>query len=166
MQRRPVLRRFVRWLAFLGVSDADTDQTRAQKVSLTLAASTITALAVIWVGTYAALGLYQAAALPFVYQLVSLGSLAVFARTKSYRFLRSTQALLMTLLPFMLQWSLSGYVASSAVSLWALVAVFGTLFFFSVDESIPWFVAFAALTVFSGLIEPTLARDPAPILDL
>jgi len=156
---------FVRWLAYVGVSDDDGDATRAQKVALTLAASTVTALAVIWVGTYAALGLFQAASIPFAYQVVSLASLAVFARTKSYRFLRFTQASLMTLLPFLLQWSLGGYVASSAVSLWALVAAFGTLFFFSVNASIPWFVAFVALTAFSGLFEPTLAQNAAPIPD-
>ncbi len=118
MDRRPVLARFVQWLALLGVTDSDPDETRAQKVALTLAASLIMALAIIWVATYWALGLFEAAAIPFAYQVVSLGSLAVFARTKSYGFFRFTQALLMTLLPFLLQWSLGGYVASSAVSLW------------------------------------------------
>jgi len=165
MDRRPDLARFVQWLALLGVSDSDSDETRAQKVTLTLAASVVTALAVIWVGTYWALGLSQAAAIPFAYQVVSLASLAVFARTKSYGFLRFTQALLMTLLPFLLQWSLGGYVASSAVSLWAIVAAFGTLFFFSVDASIPWFLAFVVLTLFSGVIDPALARNAAPIPD-
>jgi class 3 adenylate cyclase len=165
MDRRPPLARLVRWLAFLGVSDTDSDETGGQKVALTLATSTVIGLAVIWVGTYAALGIYLAAAIPFTYQLVSLTSLVVFARTKSYRFLRSSQAVLMTALPFLLQWSLGGYVASSAVSLWALVAVFGTLFFFSVNASIPWFIAFAGLTVLSGVIEPTLAQQPAPIPD-
>lgn len=165
MDRRSDLARFVQWLALLGVADSDPDETRAQKVALTLAASLITALAVIWVGTYSALGLFRAAAIPFAYQLVSLASLAVFARTKSYGFFRFTQALLMTLLPFLLQWSLGGYVASSAVSLWAIVAAFGTLFFFSVDASIPWFVAFAVLTLFSGMIDPTLARNAAAIPD-
>jgi class 3 adenylate cyclase len=165
MDRRPPLARLVRWLALLGVSDTDSDETRGQKVALTLATSTVIGLAVIWVGTYAALGIYLAAAIPFTYQLVSLTSLIVFARTKSYRFLRSSQAMLMTALPFLLQWSLGGYVASSAVSLWALVAVFGTLFFFSVNASIPWFIAFAGLTVLSGVIEPTLAQQPAPIPD-
>ncbi|MGH9174679.1 MAG: adenylate/guanylate cyclase domain-containing protein [Vicinamibacterales bacterium] len=157
--------RLVRWFASLGVSDADSDETRGQKIVLTLAAITVTALAVIWVATYAALGLFQAAAIPFVYQLVSLASLAAFARTKSYEFFRFTQALLMTLLPFLLQWSLGGYVASSSVSLWAIIAVFGTLFFFSVNGSIPWFAAFAVLTVFSGLLDPILARNAAPIPD-
>jgi adenylate cyclase len=165
MDRWPVLARFVRWLALLGVSDSDSDETRAQKVALTLAASVITALAVIWVGTYSALGLFQAAAIPFAYQVAALASLVAFARTKSYGFFRFTQAILMTLLPFLLQWSLGGYVASSAVSLWAIVAAFGTLFFFNVNASIPWFVAFVVLTVLSGAIDPTLARNAARIPD-
>ena len=165
MVHRPHVGRLVRWLASLGVSDADSDETRGQKVALTLAASTVTALSVSWVGTYFALGLYQAAAIPLAYQVISLATLAVFARTKSYGFFRVTQAVLMTSLPFLLQWSLGGYVASSAVSLWAIVAVFGTVFFFSVDESIPWFLAFALLSVVSGVIEPTLASNAAPMPD-
>ncbi len=165
MERSSDLARFVQWLALLGVTDKDPDETRAQMVALTLAASLATALAVIWVGTYSALGLFQAAAIPFAYQLVSLASLAIFARTKRYGFFRFTQALLMTLLPFLLQWSLGGYVASSAVSLWAIVAAFGTLYFFSVDASIPWFVAFAVLTLISRVIDPTLARNAAAIPD-
>jgi adenylate cyclase len=66
-------------------------------------------------------------------------------------------------LPFLLQWTLGGYVASSAVSLWALVAAIGTLFFFTARGSIPWFLAFLGLTVASGLLEPLVARSPAPI---
>jgi class 3 adenylate cyclase len=157
---------FVRRLALLGVAETDSDETRAQKATLTLAAASISGLAVIWVATYWALGLVQAAAIPFVYQVASVASLLVFARTKSYRFLRFSQGAMMTLLPFLLQWTLGGYVASSAVSLWALVAAIGTLFFFTADESIPWFVAFLALTALSGLLDPVLARSPAAIPDL
>jgi class 3 adenylate cyclase len=72
---------------------------------------------------------------------------------------------MMTLLPFLLQWTLGGYVASSAVSLWGLVAAVGTLFFFTTAESIPWFGLFVGLTVFSGLIDPVVAANPAPIPD-
>jgi len=71
----------------------------------------------------------------------------------------------MSLLPFLLQWSLGGYVASSAVSLWALVAAIGALFFYTSRESIPWFVLFVALTVVSGVIDPWLSVSPAPIPD-
>jgi class 3 adenylate cyclase len=159
------LTRPLRWLAFIGVVDRDPDALRAQKVALTLAASLITVLSVAWVGTYWALGLPQAAAIPFAYQVASIASLILFARSKSYRFFRVSQAAMMTMLPFLLQWTLGGFVASSAVSLWALVAAIGTLFFFTADESIPWFVAFIALMVASGLLEPSLAANAASIPD-
>lgn len=156
----------IRWLAHIGVADSDADAVRAQKATLTLSAACVTGLAFIWVGTYLVLGLAQAAVIPFAYQVASVASLAVFARTKSYRLFRFGQAAMMTLLPFALQWTLGGYVASSAVSLWAVVAAVGTLFFFTADESIPWFLAFFGLSVVSGFLEPRLALNPAPIPEL
>jgi hypothetical protein len=152
-------------LASIGIAEPDDDAIRVQKAALTVAACTITGLSVIWVGTYWLLGLPVAATIPFVYQVASIASLAVFARSKSYRILRFSQAAMMTLLPFLLQWTLGGYVASSAVSLWGLVAAVGTLFFFTTAESIPWFGLFVGLTVFSGLIDPVVAANPAPIPD-
>lgn len=166
MRRDLKLRRFVQHLAALGVAETDDDETRAQKVTLTLAAVFVTVLSVIWVGTYAVLGLYAAAAIPLTYQVASVASLLVFARTKSYRFFRFSQAVMMTLLPFALQWVLGGYAASSVVSLWALIAAIGTLFFFTANESIPWFVVFLGLTLLSGILEPTLSRSPAAIPDV
>jgi class 3 adenylate cyclase len=155
--------RRVRRFALIGVVESDPDETRAQKATLTLAVACVTCLAVIWVGTYWLLGLPQAAAIPFTYQVASLASLALFARTKSYPFFRFSQAAMMLLLPFFLQWTLGGYVASSAVSLWALVAAIGALFFFTAGESIPWFIAFLGLTLLSGLLEPIVSQNPAAI---
>jgi class 3 adenylate cyclase len=156
-------RRWVQRVAFLGVDPADPDELRLQKVTLTLAAVTVTFLAIVWVGTYLALGLPVSAAIPFAYQVVSIASLAIFARTKGFRFFRASQLALIFALPFLLQWSLGGYVASSAVSLWALVGAFGALFFYSTRDAIPWFVAFLALTALSGLAEPIVSSNPAPI---
>ena len=155
----------VRRLAVIGVAETDSEPLRAQKSSLTVAAMSVIALATIWVATYFALGLAAAAAIPLIYQVTSVASLIVFARTKSYPFFRTSQAAMMTALPFVLQWTLGGYVASSAVSLWAFVAAIGTLFFFSVTGSIPWFTAFVVLTLVSGLLEPSLAQNAAPIPD-
>src|SRR3990172_182915 len=90
-------------------------------------------------------------------------SLAWFHRTKDSRFFRTSQLVLIILLPFLLQWSLGGYVASSAVSLWGLVGALSSLFFFSPRQAIPWFVAFIGLTVASGLAEPVVARGAASI---
>lgn len=155
----------MRRLALLGVDGRDTEETLAQKATLTLAAALIVLLAIIWVGTYWALGLPGSAAIPLTYQVATVASLVLFAQTKSYRFLRASQAVMMTVLPFLLQWSLGGFVASSAVSLWALCAAVGTLFFFTAAESIPWFVAFVGLVVVSGVVDPLVAQHPAPIPD-
>jgi class 3 adenylate cyclase len=86
-------------------------------------------------------------------------SIFLFARFKSYPLFRTSQLFLMTLLPFLLQWSLGGYVASSAVSLWALVAAFGALVFAGPRAAIPWYLAFLALTVISAIIDPLLPRS-------
>jgi class 3 adenylate cyclase len=157
------LRRLVEGIAFVGVAPTDSDELRLQKVALTLSAVTVSTLAVIWVGTYLALGLPLSAAIPFGYQVVSIASLAWFGWTRDYPAFRSVQLLLIMLLPFLLQWSLGGYVASSAVSLWALVGALGALFFFSPREAIPWFVAFIGLTAASGLVEPIVAQRAASI---
>ena len=69
------------------------------------------------------------ALIPLAYQLVSVASIAAFARTKRYRFCRASQLTMMLLLPFLLQWSLSGFGQSSAVALWALMAALGALVF-------------------------------------
>ena len=163
--RLPAAGRLLRLLAEIGVSASDDDSIRSQKVTLTLSSLLITALSIVWVATYWVLGLPTAAAIPLGYQVASIASLVFFARTKSYRAFRLSQAAMMTALPFLLQWALGGYVASSAVSLWALVAAIGTLFFFTPSGSIPWFAAFVGLTVLSGLLEPFISADPAPIAD-
>ncbi|MEO8229847.1 MAG: adenylate/guanylate cyclase domain-containing protein [Chloroflexota bacterium] len=123
----------------------------------------MTVLSVIWVGTYLGLGLPISAAIPFGYQVASIVSLIAFARTKDYRLFRFSQIVLMLLLPFLLQWSLGGYLASSAVSLWALVGVFGALFFYSARQAVPWFIAFIALTVLSGFADPLVSGSSAAI---
>lgn len=42
----------MRRLAFIGLAPPDADETRAQNAAPTLAAASVTVLAVIWVGTY------------------------------------------------------------------------------------------------------------------
>ena len=85
MRQGSAILRIVQRLAMLGVAATDTEETRAQKATLTLAAISVTVLAVIWVGTYAALGLFTSAAIPLIYQLASITSLGVCSSTSSPR---------------------------------------------------------------------------------
>ena len=120
-------------------------------------------LAFAWVGTYAVLGLWLPAAIPFAYQLASVVSLYAFARTRNFRFFRTSQLLMSLLLPFALQWSLGGFAASSAVGLWAFTCPIGALLFVGARQAVPWFLAFAGLVVLSGAIDPALSAHAPDI---
>jgi guanylate cyclase len=116
----------------------------------------ISSLAFIWVITFFAVGRPLAASIPLVYQLASVGSLVVFARTKRFRLLRFHQLAMMSVFPFILQWSLGGYVQGSAVSLWSVTTP--ALAFMFGARAAPWFVSFATLTIASGVADDWL-RD-------
>jgi adenylate cyclase len=157
--RAPLLLRVLR----LGCDPADSEELRTRKVTITVAALTIAVLSFAWVGTYLALGLPLAAAIPATYQVVTVVGLIAFWRTKAFGPLRLTQLLSMTVLPFLLQWVVGGYENSSAVSLWSLVAALGAVFFFGGAAAVPWFAAFLVLTVVSAVIEPLVAGN-APVI--
>ncbi len=150
---------FVERLANAGVLPTDSAEERLRKATLTLSAALITPLAVVWVATYWALGLYVSAAIPLGYQVVSLASMVAFVRTKRYRMFRFGQLLLMLLLPFLLQWSLGGFVASSGVMLWAVLSPLGALMFHGPRPAVGWVLAFLALTTVSGVIDTQVASQ-------
>jgi adenylate cyclase len=134
----------------------DTPDERLRKSALVLSSLLITSLSFIWVGTYAALGLWRSALIPLAYQVASLVGLAFFARTKRYGAYRASQVAMFLLLPFLLQWSLGGFVESGAVALWAFVAPLGALVFYGPRPAIAWFGAFLALVVLSAAIDSVL----------
>ena len=143
----------------------DSADDRIRKVALVVTALLITALAVVWVVTYWVLGLRLSAAIPFAYQLVSLASVAIFLRTKRYRLFRFSQLSLMLLLPFLLQWSLGGFIASSGVILWSLTAPMGALVFLGPRQAGFWLAAFLALVAISGVVETELATTAPAVPD-
>ena len=160
------MRAAVAWIERLMVAGArpeDSHEERLRRASVVLGAGLITILACAWTGTYFALGLPRSAAIPLAYQLTTIVTLVVFLRTGRFRVLVLTQLTLMLVLPFLLQWSLGGFVESSAVSLWAFVAPLCAMMFLGARAAIPWFVAFIVLLVVSGLIDGSLGREAGGI---
>ena len=143
-------------LLSIGVSEADDEDLRTSKATLTLVSAVIAALGSVWVVAYFVVGRPLSASIPLVYQLASVASMIVFARTKRFKLLRFHQLLMIGVFPFLLQWSLGGYVQGSALSLWALTTP--ALAFMFGARATPWFVLFATLTIVSGLVDPWL-RD-------
>jgi adenylate cyclase len=153
----------VRQLSEIGVLPSDSEELRVRKAVLVLSSTLMASLAFVWVATYAALGLWVSAAIPFAYQVASAVSIYTFARTRRYRLFRTSQLWMSLLLPFALQWSLGGFISSSGVSLWAITSPLGALLFVGGRQSVPWFAAFVGLVAVSAGIDPTLATGAPDI---
>ena len=163
MRSREWRGRIVRHTAAIASLPSDSPDERLRKSTLVLTSILITVFSCIWVGTYAALGLWLAALVPLGYQVASLVGIAYLARTKRYSVYRASQIGLMLLLPFLLQWSLGGFVESGSVAVWAFFAPLAALVFYGPREAIPWFGAFLALVVLSAAIDGVL---PEPAQDI
>jgi adenylate cyclase len=157
LERLPI---WARRLVTIGALPEDGEDERLRKASLVLTAAMITAMAIVWVATYASLGLYLSAGIPLVYQVVSIVSLFALARSGRFEVFRTSQLALIMLLPVLLQWSLGGFASSSAVMLWALISPLAALVL--APRPLPWFLAYLALTAVSGLLEPFLSPESIP----
>ncbi|NUM42413.1 MAG: GHKL domain-containing protein [Leptospiraceae bacterium] len=62
------------------------------------------------------------------------------------------------LLPFLLQWSLGGFVASGAVMLWSMLALVGSFTFQQSSLSFRWLIFYCLLVIFSGIIDSTVRQ--------
>ena len=160
MRSREWRGRIVRRTAAIASLPSDSPDEQLRKSTLVLTSILITVFSCVWVGTYAALGLWDAALVPLGYQVASLVGLAFLARTKRYSIYRASQIGLMLLLPFLLQWSLGGFVESGSVAIWAFFAPLAALVFYGPREAIPWFGAFLGLVVFSAAIDGLL-QEPS-----
>ena len=149
-------RGLVDWLSRVGAQPADPPEERTRKAAAVFGASLIAVLACAWTGTYFALGLPVAASIPLAYQVTSAASFFYLFRTKRFAFFRTSQLVLILGLPFLLQWALGGFVASSAVMLWAFIGPVGALLYLGPRGAVPWFGAYAVLAVVSGVIDPSL----------
>jgi class 3 adenylate cyclase len=149
--------------AAVGSLPSDTPDEGLRKSALVLSSLLITILSLLWVGTYGALGLWRAAFIPLAYQLASLVGLVFFAKTRRYAAYRASQVAMFLVLPFLLQWSLGGFVESGAVALWAFVAPLGALVFYGPRRAIAWFGAFLTLVALSAAIDSIL---PEPSKDI
>src|SRR5690348_9227988 len=156
------MKRLPRWLQRLveiGALPSDSDELRVRKAVLVLSSTLMASLALVWVITYAVLGRWLPAAIPFAYQVASAASIVTFARTRRYILFRRSQLLMSLLLPFALQWSLGGFELSSAVSLWAITSPLGALLFVGARQATPWFAAFAGLVLVSAAIDQPLSEN-------
>jgi len=151
------LNRLTSRLAEIGALPTDPPDVRVRKAALMLLAALIVPLATVWVVTYGVLGLWVPASIPLAYQAVTIVLIAAFVRTKRFETFRNIELSMMLVLPFLLQWTLGGFRASSAVSLWAIAAPMGALVFVGPRRAWPWVAGFLVLLVLSTVFEFTVS---------
>jgi adenylate cyclase len=162
MRNRLQRLRLLERLAALGAVEAGAEDERLRRSALVLSTCLVCVLTPLWIVTLLALGLPVPASIPMGYLVVTIPALAWFARTRRYVPFRTFQLAVMLLLPFVLQWSLGGFVASSAVALWGLWAPLGALLFVGTRGAVPWFVGYLALLIVSMVLDPFLTPAGIP----
>jgi adenylate cyclase len=151
------------WFARIGADPADGQELREQKALLVLLAVLILPVSLVWGSLYLAFG-QPVGVVPFIYFAVSVGSLAVFARTRSFRLLLFIQLLDVLLTTTIGQMMIGGFLPSGGVALWGILAPLGALVFLPVRDAIRWFAAFVAVFVATGVAgEALFANADLPV---
>jgi guanylate cyclase len=140
----------------ISADPSDTNELRIQKTLMVTLASLIATAALIWTVIYWTFQEYLAAWIPLSYAVISSISIIHFTVARRYGLFRFSQLLLILVLPFILMIRLGGFVNSSVVVLWALLAPLGALFFSDPRRARWWFMAYIALVVTSGFLQPLL----------
>jgi len=148
----------------IGADSRDTTDDRFRKRLLVGVALVILPVALVWGCLYWLVGEHAVALTPWAYATGSAISLGIFARTRSFAFLRSAQLLLILLAPALGTVMIGGLDESSSVILWSLLAPLGAVAFDRPSRAWPWFGAFVATMllalVLSEVVRPNGAELP------
>jgi len=143
-----LIQKFVR----IGYHPDDPEDEKLKKASLLVVSGPFVIAGIAWGIIYFSNGLLLPGAIPFTYGILSLLSIISFGITKQYVFFRNSQLILILILPFALQISLGGFVPSSAVMYWAIIAPAGAMFFDRISRSVYWFAAYILLVIVAYFI--------------
>jgi len=147
----------------IGADPADSRELRDRKGLLVLSTVLVQPAGLMWGGLYWAYGEHVAALIPWAYMPASLLALLVFARTRSFRFLRAAQLTLILVLPALLLLALGGITPSSGIILWSLLAPVGAVVYDSPRRAWAWFAAFIALLAVTVPLAPLVRSSPSEL---
>jgi guanylate cyclase len=100
---------------------------------------------------------------PYAYIVISYASLLLFYHFQRFEYFTFTQLVMLLVMPFFMQWIIGGFVASSGVSIWGVLAPVGALMILGTSKSTGWFMLFLGLMAFSWLTNDLFAGYALPI---
>jgi len=140
----------------IGESLDDAQDVRLQKSLLVVGSFMFITAGAIWGIAYIILGESMAGMIPLSYTMISLASIIHFSLTHQYRFFRTSQLVLILLLPFLLMLALGGFINSSAVILWSFICPLGALLFAEYRQAPRWLVSYLVLLTLGGFLQSYL----------
>ena len=159
-----ILRKIILFIGRIGADRNDIEEVRLQKALMVAGSLMFIFAGALWGILYIILGEPVAGAIPISYAIISLASIVIFGITRRYRFFRSSQLVLILMLPFILMIALGGFINSSGVILWSLLSPIGALLFDEPLRALRWLVAYLGLVLISGFIQPNVPNlDPLPL---
>jgi guanylate cyclase len=157
-----VLENWLIRLAEIGADPGDDEETRLRKALLVLIAIVILPIAGIWAVLYLAFGAWTGW-VALLYAVISLASIAFFARNHDFNLLLNIQLLDIAMAPTLSMTFIGGFLPTGGVGLWGILAPLGALVFRGVGSGIRWFVAWLVLFLGSGVMAILLGgQSPLP----
>ena len=150
------MKRLLPRLLSIGAHPADDDDLRLRKVLVLAAVVMVGFAAIFWGAVYWVFGETVSALVPWTYVVIAAVTTPVFAITCAYRWFASTHFVVFLVLPFLLMWSLGGFVPGSVVALWAWLSPLAARSLGHRRAALLLFVAFAAGIGISALLQPGL----------
>lgn len=111
------------------------------------------AAGLLWSFLYYLYGARNSALIPGGYAIIAFSSLLLYRWRRNFKFFRSTQLVLILLLPFLLHLSLGDFTSSSAVILWSALCPLGALAFQNSKAAIRWMLLFVSLVILAFFLE-------------
>ena len=143
----------------VGADPADSEEMRLRKALLVFVSVLILPVSLVWGSLYLALG-SPVGVVPFVYFGVSVGAIAIFARTHDFDFLLRVELLDILLTTTLSAVPMGGFSASSGVGMWGILAPLGALVFADIRAGVRWFAAFVTVFLAAGIAGELLHIEP------
>jgi guanylate cyclase len=161
MQLPSAIARAAGWVVRIGADPADDDERRLRKALLVVIALLILPISLVWWLLYLYFGSWTGW-FAFVYFLISVASIVVFARVRDEASFLRVQLLSILLLPTISMIWLGGVLPAGGVGLWAILAPLGALVFRGVASGVRWYAAFLVLFIVTG-VAGTVLDIPSPV---
>ncbi|MGH3070893.1 MAG: adenylate/guanylate cyclase domain-containing protein [Gaiellaceae bacterium] len=149
----------------IGADPRDTADERFRRRLLVGVALIILPVAFLWGCLYWGFGERAVALTPWAYVAGSTLSLVIFARTRSFAFLRTAQQLLILVAPALGTIMVGSLDEASSVVVWSFLAPLGAVAFDRPGRAWPWFAAFVGTLLLALALSEVVRPDGADLPD-